>query len=234
LIIIFAKTPPKEEIFSIMIAKQRGNTTEFVYERLIEELQRGDFLPGDKLTTDGLAKRYDVSRTPVREALVRLERDGILETDLNTGFRVRTLSLRELCDLYELREVLEGLAAARLAQHGATPEVLAALRECCEQRRNAASEDEMRAADHRFHTVIYDNCGSKQLQKLMHTYLILSTVFNSTTMMLRGRRYSNPRDINCEHDAIITAIEKGDAPLARKLLATHIAWARKRLEKLIE
>ena len=92
----------------------------------------------------------------------------------------------------------------------------------------------MREADHRFHTVIYDNCGSKPLQKLMHNYLILSTVFNTTTSMIRGRRYVNKRDVNCEHEAIIDAIENGNAPLARRLLAGHIAWARKRLEKLLE
>ncbi len=217
-----------------MIAKTRGNTTEFVRSRLLDDLRKGNFQPGDKLTTETLARSYEVSRTPVREALVRLEREGMLEMDVNTGFRVRVLSLPELCELYEIREALEGLAVAKLAERGASSELLGELRRCCEQRRNAASFKEKKEGDQRFHMLICDSCGSKALQTLIHNYLLLSTVFNVTDYLLQNRRFINRRDIHHEHEEIVSAIEEGNSSRARKLLAAHIATARKSLEKLMK
>ena len=219
-----------------MIARQRGNTTDFVYERLLEDLQQGKYLPGDKLTTDALSNGYGVSRTPVREALVRLERDGLLVSDLNTGFRVKTLTLRERCDLYELREVLEGLAVAKLTERGATAEVLAQLRQCSQGHRNASTLEERKINDHKFHTLIYDNCGSRPLRELMHNYLVLSIVFNVTTQALGGPSHVSRRQkfISHEHEAIIAAIESRNPTLARRLLSAHIAAARKEIARMIE
>ena len=82
-----------------MIAKTRGNTAEFVHQRLLDDLQQGSFLPGDKLTTESLARRYDVSRTPVREALIRLEREGVVDATANSGYEIRTPTLDELCGM---------------------------------------------------------------------------------------------------------------------------------------
>ena len=79
-----------------MIAKTRGNTAEFVHQRLLDDLQQGSFLPGDKLTTESLARRYDVSRTPVREALIRLEREGVVDATANSGYEIRTPTLDEV------------------------------------------------------------------------------------------------------------------------------------------
>ncbi len=216
-----------------MIAKTRGNTAEFVHQQLLDDLQRGTLLPGDKLTTEALARRYDVSRTPVREALIRLEREGVVDAVANAGYEIRTPTLDELYDMYEIREALEGLAVARLAERGASPELLDALRRSCEQCRNAVTFNEKDQGDRRFHTLICDGCGSETLQGLVRNYLVLSTVFNVTRYLLKERPNLNKHDINLEHENVIRAIETGDAKLARKLLCAHIANARKLLKKLM-
>lgn len=217
-----------------MIAKTRGNTAEFVHQRLLDDLQQGSFLPGDKLTTESLARCYDVSRTPVREALIRLEREGVVDATANSGYEIRTPTLDELCDMYEIREALEGLAAARLAENGASPELIAELRGCCDRRRHAANLDEMDTGDRQFHALICDSCGSETLQALVHNYLVLSTVFNVTRYLLGGRKgVINRRDVNLEHERIVDAIEAGNPKLARKLLVEHIAHARKLMRKLL-
>ena len=202
-----------------MIAKTRGNTAEFVHQRLLDDLQQGSFLPGDKLTTESLARRYDVSRTPVREALIRLEREGVVDATANSG--------------YEIREALEGLAVAKLAENGASPELIAELRSCCDRRRHAANLDETDTGDRQFHALICDSCGSETLQALVHNYLVLSTVFNVTRYLLKDRPNFNRHDIDLEHERIVDAIEAGNPKLARKLLAEHIAYARKLMRKLV-
>ena len=216
-----------------MIAKTRGNTAEFVHQRLLDDLQQGSFLPGDKLTTESLARRYDVSRTPVREALIRLEREGVVDATANSGYEIRTPTLDELCDMYEIREALEGLAVAKLAENGASPELIAELRGCCDRRRHAANLDEMDTGDRQFHALICDSCGSETLQALVHNYLVLSTVFNVTRYLLKDRPNFNRHDIDLEHERIVDAIEAGNPKLARKLLAEHIAYARKLMRKLV-
>ena len=216
-----------------MIAKTRGNTAEFVHQRLLDDLQQGSFLPGDKLTTESLARRYDVSRTPVCEALIRLEREGVVDATANSGYEIRTPTLDELCDMYEIREALEGLAVAKLAENGASPELIAELRSCCDRRRHAANLDETDTGDRQFHALICDSCGSETLQALVHNYLVLSTVFNVTRYLLKDRPNFNRHDIDLEHERIVDAIEAGNPKLARKLLAEHIAYARKLMRKLV-
>lgn len=216
-----------------MITKTRGSTAEFVHQQLLDDLQKNFFLPGDKLTTESLARRYDVSRTPVREALIRLERGGVVDATANSGYEIRTPTADELCDMYEIREVLEGLAAARLAENGASPELVAELRNCCDRRRKAASTDELEASDRKFHELICDSCGSKMLQSLVRNCLVLSTIFDVTRSLLKDRSYPSRHDANLEHDQIVDAIEAGNPKLARKLLSEHIACARKLIRKLV-
>lgn len=210
-----------------MIVSTRGNTTDLIHQRMLDDLQHGAFRPGDKLSSEGLAKRYNVSRTPVREALIRLERDGFVETESNTRYEVKTPTLTELCNLYEIREALEGLAAEKLATGGASPELIVRLRKCSELRRTAETLDEQETADKEFHGLICDSCGSEPLKSLVRNYLLLSTVFNASRFILAGRTIPHKRSICDEHEEIVDAIEAGNGKLARKLLSAHIANARK-------
>jgi DNA-binding GntR family transcriptional regulator len=96
---------------------------EAAYYRLYEAIRAGDFRPGDRLREIEVAKRMALSRTPVREALRKLESDGIVEHRPRLGAVIRTLSPSEVVELYEMRLVLERTAAQMAAKHANGAEI---------------------------------------------------------------------------------------------------------------
>ena len=221
-----------------MLAKSRGNTVKFVCRQLIDDMMTGNFSSGDKLTAESLAERYKVSRTPVREALSILSRDGLLCATPNAGFSVPIMSADELLDILKIRESLESLAVFELVNNGVPDGVIDRLREYCEARKNSKDDESSMYYDSCFHMLICDSCGSRQLQQLIRNYLVLSRIFNATTEVFRkievkscGRPIKE-NDIHKEHETIIEAIADGNAKLARKLVAAHIAAGRIKLEKI--
>ncbi|MBO5307217.1 MAG: GntR family transcriptional regulator [Lentisphaeria bacterium] len=220
-----------------MIMKKRGNTVKFVCRSLITDMEEGNFISGDKLTAESLAERYQVSRTPIREALNILTCDGLLEATPNAGFSVPVLTPEDLCEIYKIREVLEGLAVYELVSNGVPAGLTDKLRQYYEARKNARNANESIRYDLLFHQLLCDECGSKQLQQLIKNYLVLSRIFHSAdcvyvSALKQCGRPLKPRDIHREHAEIIQAIEDGDAKLARKKVSEHIAQARKALEKV--
>lgn len=212
----------------------RGNTAEIVRNRILDELQSGQFDFSDRLVTDSLAKRYNVSRTPVREALIRLEQEGIVAATANSGFELRQPTIPELCELYELRELLEGVAVEKVTRNGASPDFIARLRTLCEERRTSMPDSDEKAgrADRDFHQLICDSCDSPLIQSLIRNYLALSKIFRANTSLPK-RKIRVRRDADREHDRIVDAIEAGNAKLARKLMSNHIASARRDFERLL-
>jgi DNA-binding GntR family transcriptional regulator len=96
---------------------------EAAYHRLYQAIRSGDFRPGDRLREIEVAKRLDLSRTPVREALRKLESDGIVEHRPRLGAVIRTLTPSEVVELYEMRLVLERTAAQMAAKHANDAEI---------------------------------------------------------------------------------------------------------------
>lgn len=96
----------------------RSDTTlaDLAYQRISEAMLSGMLEPGSRLVMDQLAEQLDISRTPVRDALARLEREGMVEPNGRRGFMVRTLSLADTLNIYEAREAIEGFAARRVAE----------------------------------------------------------------------------------------------------------------------
>ena len=220
-----------------MIMKKRGNTVKFVCRSLIADMEEGNFISGDKLTAESLAERYNVSRTPVREALNILTCDGLLEATPNAGFSIPFMTTEDLCDIFKIREVLEGLAVYELVANGVPEGLTDKLWEYYELRKNAETTDDYNHYDLLFHTLLCDECGSKQLQQLIKNYLVLSRIFHTasnvyTTALKKCGRPIKQRDIHKEHAEIIEAIESGNAKLARKKVSEHIANASKALEKI--
>ena len=125
---------------------------EAAYHAVMEAIRRGDYVPGARLREEEVGARLDLSRTPVREALRRLEAEGIVEHRPRAGAVVRQLSHAELVELYEMRVVLERTAAELAARHGTAAEfdTLAALnRQIAEERSNPAQAAAINQAFHR-------------------------------------------------------------------------------------
>lgn len=212
-----------------MIKVVRGNTVEAVCARIVQDLKNGNLRSGERLVAHTLADRYRVSRTPVREALLRLEKEGIVTGTANAGFEPRKPTLEELCELYELRELLEGYAVEKLTFQGVAPELLEQLRQLTAERRacHESGDDEQAAqADLAFHQLICDSCRSPLMQKILRNHLELSVIFKANPEF-RQLLEDTPQDCDDEHEAILAALEGGKAKAAHKAMALHIANARK-------
>src|SRR5262245_25746668 len=211
-------------------------------DRLAATLQArvlsGELPSGTRLRQEALAEEFGVSRTPIREALRKLQAAGLVELRPNRGALVRGLSPREIRDAYEVRAELEGLAA-RLAAgrirheqldalHDAQREFREALERTVERRADGldTSEDEIARwglANDIFHQQIQEACGNDVLARtLAHLHRsfprdLSRTVLRENTALLR----ENVR----EHEEILDAIEERDGEAARELMVRHVQHA---------
>ena len=94
-----------------------------IYQKLLAAIENGDLRPGDRLLETDLAQRFGVSRTPIREAIRRLEADGLVAHKPRVGAMIRVLAQQEIVELYEMRIVLEATAAQMAAKHASKAEI---------------------------------------------------------------------------------------------------------------
>ena len=190
------------------------------YELVLEAIDCGIYLPGDRLVESDLAERFGVSRTPVREALQRLETQNILVRD-GRSMVVASLDHDQLGELYAVRAQLEGLAAQLAAQHAA-PEEVRILQEMVAQDQALINDPAgLARANRRFHHQIHlashNRYLIRQLESVHRTMALLTT----TSLAAEGRG----EDALAEHAAIVKAIAGGDRAGADKALRDHISKA---------
>jgi DNA-binding GntR family transcriptional regulator len=191
------------------------------YTLIIEAIDVGIYKPGDRLVESELAERLGVSRTPVREALQRLETQGMLTRD-GRSLIIASLDHNQLAELYAVRSELEGLAA-RLAAHHATVEEMRVLRSMVQDDRALLGGDPraLARANKRFHKQIHlasHNRFLVQQLDLVHRAMALM----ATTSFAAEGRDEVALD---EHEQIVKAIEAQDGEAAYQALKTHISRA---------
>ncbi len=190
------------------------------YALVLEAIDEGTYLPGDRLVESELAERFGVSRTPVREALQRLETQQVLVRD-GRSMVVSSLDHDQLGELYVVRAELEGLAARLAAQHAA-PEEVRVLREMVEQdMRMLGQAQRLAKANRRFH---------RQLHLASHNRLLiqqLEMVHRTMALLVTTTFAAEGRDIAAleEHAAVVAAIEARDGEAAEKAVKSHISKA---------
>lgn len=190
------------------------------YELILEAIDTGVYTPGSRLVESELADRFGVSRTPIREALQRLETQSLLTRD-GRSLIVASLDHSQLSELYVVRGALEGLAA-RLAARHATPEELAVLRDMLEADRGLINDPEaMSRANRRFHKQIHLASHNRFLVQQLDLVHRSMALLASTSIAVAGR----PMDTLEEHERIVKAIENGDGDGADKALRDHISQA---------
>ena len=190
------------------------------YELILEAIDTGVYRPGSRLVESELADRFGVSRTPIREALQRLETQSLLTRD-GRSLIVASLDHSQLSELYVVRGALEGLAA-RLAARHATPEELAVLRDMLEADRKLVGDPEaMSRANRRFHKQIHLASHNRFLVQQLDLVHRSMALLASTSIAVAGR----PSDTLEEHERIVRAIETGDGDGADKALRDHISQA---------
>jgi DNA-binding GntR family transcriptional regulator len=190
------------------------------YQLILEAIDTGIYRPGDRLVESELADRFGVSRTPIREALQRLETQSLLTRD-GRSLIVASLDHNQLAELYVVRGELEGLAA-RLAARHATPEEVRVLRDMLEADHALVGDPRaLSRANRRFHKQIHLASHNRFLVQQLDLVHRSMALLASTSLEAEGR----PTGTLKEHAAIVAAIEAGDGDAADKSLRDHISKA---------
>jgi DNA-binding GntR family transcriptional regulator len=194
--------------------------TDEVYERLWHDIVTGALPSGARLSVPGIAERLHVSRTPARDAVQRLVQERLAHEEQRRGAVVAQLGLRELAKLYEVREVLEGLAA-RLAVENAGRRLVSALSEVMAEHEQAAEAEDFAQhmeIDMRFHALVRQAAGNPELVRLLDGIQAQVRLAMHTTSVSGG-----PRRALHDHQMILAAIQSGDPEAAESAARAHVS-----------
>lgn len=188
------------------------------YEQLREEIVQGLLQPGEPLYEIHLAERLGMSRTPIREAMKLLTRDGYLEELPSRGYAVPRRSLDDLREFFELREVLEA-SATRYAALRATTAEIAELERLCDRYEREKNDAKWVQLGHDFHSVLIKSARNTRLQTMLDS-LNAQIVMSRRTVAQADpvRRQAAVRD----HRAIFEAVKARDEVRAQALAAEHV------------
>lgn len=192
-----------------------------IYARLREAILDGNLAPGQRLTQDELAAELSVSRMPVREALLRLETDGLVNFHPYKGFSVATFTQDDLKEIYFMRGVLEG-TAAKLAAANITEEDLEKISRLCRKMSISLTSGDYEDLPHlnaEFHQSVYVASCSPRLYKMI--VRLWNSFPRSSISLLKERAGMTVK----EHTAIFEALGSRDGDKAEELTRLHIANA---------
>ncbi len=218
-----------------MAASRKSTSMDKVYEKIMQKIISRQLPPGTPLREEHLAEEFGVSSTPVREAFRRLEYEGWIQSRPYQGSFTRKLSSRDIDELYQLREMLEGMAAASAARN-ATDEELLNIRRVLEEEKaylqqaaaNTGDVTPTFREDLDFHAAITGACHNQLLQQRLVMLkaqitcaFIMESSFSSGTLADLERVFE-------EHSMICNAITRRWDDIAESLMRRHIADARRK------
>ena len=193
---------------------------ELVFAAIREAFISGRLKPGERLMEVQLAEEMGVSRTPVREAIRKLELEGLVVMVPRKGAYVAGLTLKDVAEVFEIRGSLEGLAAA-LAAERITDEEITSLDKILEDISKAGKEEDTKTVikkDMEFHQVLFSASRNDRLAQMINK-------LKEQIDRFRTQSFSNParlKSVLSEHEQIIEAIKQGDAENAERLAKEHI------------
>ncbi|MBS3764628.1 MAG: GntR family transcriptional regulator [Planctomycetes bacterium] len=196
-------------------------------EKIEEAILSGEFEPGSRLVQLALADEYDVSQSVIREALLELQQTGLVEKKKNLGFFVADIDFETLLEAYEIREMLEGLAARRCCQNISRKE-LKRLRQIAERTYELAGKgdfDEMIRSDREFHGAVIDAARNDILKRLEESYRLFG-------MAVHAGRPTD--DVHDEHLEMVEAIERNEPDEAERIAREHVREAREEIRRQSE
>lgn len=198
-----------------------------IYDIIVNLIVSRQLLPGEKIIEETLSKEIGVSRTPVREALNRLEKDGIVKTVPRRGAFVRKHSKESVLEILRIREVLEGLIV-RILTHDMDEQTLNRLKKSVEKIGSISDTEEnllkFTQADRDFHNILHEayKSRSKILKNMMNSVEAHLLIIRLRTVVIPGRA----KKTVAEHKEILMAMEARDANLAEELMRKHIKSVR--------
>jgi DNA-binding GntR family transcriptional regulator len=210
-----------------------GSETASVYARLRAMILGNDLQPGANVLLEDLAIRLGVSRTPIREALIRLEQEGLVEIKPRHGMRVLPVSIDDMREIYQLLTALEALAARLVAERGLLAIELRKLEIAVDQMDAALAADDLESwakADTRFHELLVGYSGNHRLEAMVGGVVDQSQRVRRLTLKLRPK----PVNSNADHRAVVEAIRKRDAQAAYRRHERHRSASGKMLIEILE
>ncbi len=215
-----SKTPTRKPRRSVNPDAAAVTATDHAYAEIKRRINANELRAGMVVKQDVLAKMLELSRTPVREALIRIAEEGLVELRPRYGVLIRPFTLDELAATYDVLMVLEAHAARRVAEQGATREVLAALEAAQTVMESAVATQDIAAwvkADESFHRLLAKECGNAQLCKIVHG--LWDRLKRVRNQIQRHRAISVAA--NREHANLIHAIRRRNAGRAFDVQLQH-------------
>ena len=201
---------------------EHQNISGKAYEILLEMIVSRTLEPGERLIEEQLAKNLGVSRTPLREAINRLSKDGLVHLQARKGASVKEFEIEDVIEVYDIRMALEGLAANQAA---ATIELkkLEKLKRLFE----SSEAEDLLKADAQFHDLIISSCGNKRLISALNDLKNFIQIFRVAGYTFKGRSIAAVSD----HMKIIEALINRDGQQAEALMRKHIENTKKGILK---
>lgn len=204
--------------------RSTANASEAVYLALRDAIAAGTVKPGEHLGEPAIAESLGISRTPIREALLRLETESFLERNVGRRLVVAEVSPEEVLDVYAVREVLNGLAARLAAQNASTTDVTR-LRRLHREIKWAFDDGDiarMARLNFEFHDAVCVASRNAFLLEMLRKAHDTHHRYPGSTFSMRERAVESVQ----EHDRLLQAIEAGDGPRAMEAAQEHTARAR--------
>lgn len=199
----------------------RSSLADAAYADIRARILDGRIPPGERVTVRPIADRLGLSATPIKAALVRLEREGLIASQLHRGFFVPDLGAVDAAEIYQLREALDGMAAGLAAGSSVAAQAAAALARLCGDQEKRLAEgdiDGYRRLDILFHRALWQASGNSRILRAGEPLLDQMLLGNALSARQPGRGDQSLQ----EHRAIVDAIAQADATAAEGLARAHI------------
>lgn len=214
----------------LIVPPTLGSLADQIYHQLERAILEGRLEFGARLVEGQLAQAFGTSRTPIREALRRLEADGLVQIDARRSVTVINPSKEDIIGTFEVREVLEGMAA-RFAAVRATDDDLKRMEDYLNQRLEEVNRQETAVridkAGHDFHDLLLQASHHKQLMEASHSFVKISRLLRHRSAAIEGR----PKEALSEHRPIFEAIRDRDPDRAEALARCHVQKVKERFIK---
>ena len=210
-------------------ASGRGSQGGHAFQKLRALVKDGVLKPGDRIIELAIAGQLGVSRTPVRDAIRRLEAEGLLEHEPRKGLVIASLDRRAIAELYEMREVLEGTAARLFTRHASDLEVQELFDLLDLERRLKGKPQELAAHNLKFHAHIHRGAHNRFLEKALRAVNAVRWLLGPTQMFSAERA----RQSLAEHTELVQAIERRAPELAESVARKHLRSAQLRRMKTL-
>jgi DNA-binding GntR family transcriptional regulator len=207
----------------------RGFQGGHAYERLRALVKDGVLKPGDRVIEATVAQQLGVSRTPVRDAIRRLEAEGLLDYEPRAGLVVAKLDRRGVAELYEMREVLEGTSARLFTRHASDMEVQELVELVELERELQARPEELPAHNLKFHRQIHRGAHNRFLERALRAVNAVRWLLGPTQMMAAPRAAQALE----EHAELVEAIRRRDPERAEAAARKHLRSAHARRMKTL-